>query len=144
MYSIKRITTDEISNDEDLWNYFYKKGKELSDKYPMWNGWLNMPQNLFDQTYVWFALDTHGNPKGLLMAELDPCYFNPKKTMLVQTTLSGDNPRATATLYKHLIDFGKANADYICTNIGHSTNIKPSSLHKMGFKESETTYIMEV
>lgn len=52
--------------------------------------------------------------------------------------------RAAYYLFKKFIDIGKQEANHIITMLTSQTNIKPETLRKMGFKELETLYRLEV
>jgi hypothetical protein len=52
--------------------------------------------------------------------------------------------RATHILMNAFIDFGKANANHLFTMVAEQTNIKARSLDRLGFKQVETLYRLEV
>ena len=47
-------------------------------------------------------------------------------------------------LFQKFIDIGKNEADHVITMLTGVTNIKPETLNKLGFKELETLYRMEI
>ena len=141
-YSVKRVTNSNLTYD--LLEYFNYKGRQLSELYPYFSNWSKLPLEIFNEGYIFMAFDQTGQPKGLMMLDMGPAYFDATKTQCILMTISGDSPRVTSTLLHHFIDFGKANADHIIMSIAKHTNIKPESVLSLGFKELETAYIMEV
>ena len=84
-------------------------------------------------------------PVGFLIASRGCAFWNDELRVLRQETLQArPGTRAAYHLMKHFIDIGKASADHVITMIGQRTNIKPSSLKKLGFSELEILYSMEV
>jgi hypothetical protein len=55
-----------------------------------------------------------------------------------------DSGRTAYHLFQKFIDIGKDRANHIITMLTTHTNIKPSTLERMGFKELETLYRMEI
>lgn len=80
-------------------------------------------------------------PVGFLYATARSSIFTNDVKVLTQHALYANaGTKAAYLLLKHFLDFGKLNADHVITMINPHTNIKPSSLEKMGFKELETLY----
>lgn len=84
-------------------------------------------------------------PVGVLMARLYPSVFDGKTLILMQDILyaKSGSGRAAWLLMQSFIAFGRENADHILTMRIGSTNIKASSLVKLGFTELETLYRLE-
>lgn len=84
--------------------------------------------------------------QGLMVAFLNRSPFD-HKTILLQQQLLYVKPNSGRTayhLFKKFIDIGKREANHIITMITSQTNIKPTTLEKMGFKEMEVLYRLEV
>lgn len=86
-----------------------------------------------------------GKPVGILLARLYPSVFDGTTWILMQDILyaKAGSGRAAWILMQSLIAFGRQNADHILTMRTENTNIKKSSLQKLGFKELETVYRLE-
>lgn len=143
-YTVKRIVKrDDISIKDMDWliNKLEAVNKMYEDEF---NGWKNFPldQYLSRGNLVLFCYKDD-NPVGVLAATMTQNLISCKK-MLYMDHLSSDQPKATYLLLKEFIDFGRLNAKLIITCIGRKTNIKPGSLEKLGFKELETLFSMEV
>jgi hypothetical protein len=79
------------------------------------------------------------------------CFFtktplDPQVTILRQLSFYAkpDSGRTAYHLFHKFIDIGKKQANHIITMLTSHTNIKPSTLENLGFKELETLYRMEI
>lgn len=88
----------------------------------------------------------NGEVRGMVVASFLDSWFDPKLTILYQQTLfvKPDSGRMLYHLFKKFIDIGRLEANHIITMLTSQTNIKPETLERMGFKELETLYRMEV
>ena len=68
---------------------------------------------------------------------------NDIKTLTLEAIVS-DSPIATVILFELFVDMGKKYADHLIMSKGVSTNLKDSTLIKLGFKPLETIYKLEV
>ena len=84
-------------------------------------------------------------PIGMMIGRLKTNIFDANVIFLTQITLYAI-PGTTAAYYlmNDFIDFGKNNANYIISTINTSTNIKGRSLERLGFKETERVFRLEV
>jgi len=83
-------------------------------------------------------------PIGFLYASEFTSIFTKKVRILMQQSLYAQpQTRAAYLLLNHFLDFGKSRVDHVITMLTPHTNIKPSSLEKMGFTEIETLYRWE-
>lgn len=83
-------------------------------------------------------------PVGFLAASFYASFFDPTVKILQQNLLyARPGTRAAYLLLKEFVDFGKVNAKHTISMIAENTNIKPSSLEKLGFKKLETLYRLE-
>lgn len=112
-----------------------------------YEGWKKLPfKKMAASPQFLFLVCYRGNePVGILIAQRGPGLWNPDVRTLRQETLQAKaGTRAAYYLLQRFIDIGRASADHIITMIGPHTNIKPSSLKKLGFSELEILYSMEV
>lgn len=80
-------------------------------------------------------------PVGFLYATSFNSIFTSDIRILMQQALYAEpGSRGAYLLLKHFLDFGKLTADHVITMVNPFTNIKSSSLEKMGFKTLETLY----
>lgn len=114
--------------------------------------------NIFSQNYDFKKLDLQNYADnnrivvckkgekvvGIMLSRLSRAIFDPTVILYVQDTLYCTRPKATSMLLRDFIDFGKLHADHIITMTTPHTNIKGRSLEKLGFKELETFYRMEI
>ena len=113
--------------------------EELEVRYGIKNHFT--PAKAFDVGRVWLAKDPE--IKGLLVTELMRDPFTNEK-VLYQRLLYSVTPRATVALLNHFLDYGKKNANSVMGVLTQHTNLKESSLIKLGFKKLETVYKLEV
>ncbi len=87
-----------------------------------------------------------GKPVGILLARLYESIFDPERKILAQDLLYVSEPatRAALLLMRNFIDFGKANANHIFTQLALKTNINAKTPCKLGFKKIEEVYEIEV
>ncbi len=86
-----------------------------------------------------------GQPVGVMLARLYSSVFDPTVTILFQDILyvRKSSGRAAFLLLKAFIDFGRANADLVFTMVTKNSNLKGTSLEKLGFVRAEVLYRME-
>ena len=133
-YIVKRIT----DYDAKILKYILESGLEISKIYGDKFNWLNFKINqVLKEHYVWLCLDSKEELKGIMIATLSPCFWDPSLKMLRQELIYTSNPIATAELIRYFIDFGRNNANHVIMCIGEKTNIKESSLNKLGFDKLE-------
>lgn len=84
-------------------------------------------------------------PVGFLAASFYELFFDPQIKILQQNLLyATPNTRAANLLLKEFVDFGKRNANHVITMISPHTNIKGTSLERLGFSKLEELYRLEV
>lgn len=145
-YTIERITNiSQMTGELSLWL------REFGVKAAQDNFGSSTYMETFD--YLDYAINNllwicrrDGRPVGAMLASIQISVFDPDLTILVQDSLyvpeSGN--RAAFLLLREFIDFGKSNAKHIITMTASGTNIKARSLEKLGFKELERHYRLEV
>lgn len=144
-YTIERLQTPEDFTPEViefLTKELYNVNALFDHKYDFGN-WL--PYEIAKRGYV-LLCRRDGEIRGLMLAFLTKSPFDTKLTILQQQLfyVMPESGRTAYHLFKKFIDIGKSQADYINSAIGNNTNIKPETLKRMGFKEAETLYIMDV
>lgn len=142
-YIIKDVNHRNITRSDMI--YMLAVGRHLSKRYGhKFNAdRFNLAWYL-DNGRITMCMDMKGDPVGLMMAQLYPSVFDPDVKILRQDLLyAPPASRALKMLLDDFIDFGKSNADHILTMIGEHTNLKESSLEKMGFEKLETLYRLE-
>lgn len=87
-----------------------------------------------------------GEVRGFLVCSLSNHPFDIKIKILHQLIfyVKPDSGRTAYHLFNKFIDIGKTHANHIITMLTKHTNIKPTTLEKLGFKELETLYRMEI
>lgn len=143
MYQVRRIKSADL--DPDLIKWILYASAQLNYKYGNRYDWSSFPfHDIMDNHY--FAVCTlNGKYVGMTMGRLAANIFDPKCKMLRQITMFADRGAKTAYyLMNDFIDFGKKNANHVISTINVETNIKGSTLEKLGFKHTESIYRMEV
>lgn len=82
--------------------------------------------------------------KGIMVSYFGRNFLDDNIKTLSLEALASDSPRATVLLLELFIDMGKKYADHLIMSKGVSTNLKSSTLIKLGFKPLETVYKLEV
>ena len=87
-------------------------------------------------------------PVGLVAAYQLPHPFNPKIRLLSEmfwwVSPGARGSGAGAKLLDALIEYGKANVDWITVAIEEKSPIKPENLEKRGFRLTERSFLLEV
>lgn len=141
-YTTKRLTTEDYGETEQL--YMVEAACKLNRLYGNKYDWTDFKiWEFIDKHYLSFCYRDH-EPVGFLAASLFKSFFDPKCVILKQNVLySSPGSRASLLLMKDFIDFGKQTANHVITMIGEESNIKPSSLEKLGFRKLEEIYRLE-
>lgn len=142
---MSKYTTREIDNPYELlmhYGFFYDVRESEEKLYPAFKDSTFNILEFAGSVVVCFKDD---QPVGLLLYHIAPCLWRQDIRILTQHLLwTQAKTRAVYYLLRHLKKVGEEKADMIFCPIGHATNLKPSSLEKMGFKLLETTYSYEV
>lgn len=114
---------------------------------------------LYGESFNWHSFDfvrfasrnrvticyRQGSPCGVMLAQVGSNVFDPDTKTLKQVALYATaGTLAAYYLLRDFVDFGKSNANHIVTVIGDKTNIKASSLKRLGFNKIEEVYSIEV
>lgn len=143
MYTVKKCTLQNLVQS-DL-DFIIAAAEHL-------NVTLNVKYNYRNFDLFKFVKDQHlwmcyrnDEPVGFLAATLFKNFFDSETICIKQNILfSLPNTRGAHLLFHEFVDFGKRHANHILTAIGKSTNIKPSSLERHGFKKLEELYRLEI
>lgn len=149
MYTIKRLTLEDLEptapGAKELWVFIQKTAHQLNGFYDELYDWNNFPVPDLVRDHYFAVCYRDDQLVGAMVGTLSASIFDRKIKILRQITqFAVPGTQAAYWLMKDFIDFGKLNANHILTNIGTKTNIKPRSLEKLGFKELETIYRMEI
>lgn len=143
-YTVFRVET--ISYNDEYHVFLARNVPQLSE---MFGDQFNYKRinliNLVKSRYLYFC-KRNDEITGFFLAHLGCSPFDPKLKIFQQDTLYAvpGSGRTGYHLFKKFIDIGKLKADHIITMLTSKTNIKPESLEKLGFKELETLYRLEV
>ncbi len=144
-YRVEQITKDRVLVDGQLYSYFQHVGKSCSKIFDNKLSWRNFLPATYAEKYRFIVCFRGEEPVGVSLSRLYNSILDPKVRILYQDLIfASPGTRAASYLYRDLIDFGKANADHILSARAPKTNIKSSSLEKLGFKELEILYRLEV
>lgn len=127
--------------DHTFLSFWDKMRDELMSKYKYRS--TISPVDFCLSNLVWVAVKPSGEIIGLMSCKLTGDHFNYHYKILRQVIFYSKSYRASKILFDEFIDFGKNNADAIITNIAEHTNIKESTLKKLGFSKMETLYKLE-
>ena len=148
VYTIDRVNSEELKK--------YDFAKYMLDQLPLFKEKFTGDFNLDNMTNegahhlldgkMFFICRRDGEITGHLICEIYTHPFDQDLRVLQQISLwvKPDSGRTAYHLFQKFIDIGKCEADHIYTMLTSETNIKPSTLERMGFKYAETVYRMEI
>lgn len=144
-YQIKRIR-DIGDVDGAVAEFFLYGAEHLSNLYEHPFNWRNFDFLEYARHGLFLICFRDGEPVGALMARLYSSVFDHETKILMQDELYAKPGagRAAHLLFREFIDFGRANANHIITQIARRTNIKRRSLERLGFEKLEELYRLEV
>lgn len=145
LYTIERIhTIDQM--DVEFTNFFVHEARAIAKMYGNKFKWTNFDMLGYAREGLVLVVRRRGVPVGAVFARLYGSIFDPEVKILMQDILYVKDgfPIATCLLMQGFIAFGREYANHCFTMLTEQTNIKPSSLKKLGFKEVETLYRLEV
>ena len=141
-YTVKQIKVQDLDNT--LLRFIYNALTSLTKRNGLKYDIGAMPIKHITQNHIVLVCYRDETPIGFMIGLLNTIIFDINLTALSQLVLYAEQPKATYALLKQFIDIGKQRANYISMCVGHLTNIKESSLLKLGFIKSDTEYRMEV
>ena len=138
-----RIKSTDLNHE--LEQFIVKSCKELKRIYGKTYDLSHFPfEELMDNHYFAICYGKTG-PVGMMIGRLKTNIFDANVIFLTQITLYAvPGTKAAYYLMNDFIDFGKNNANYIISTINTQTNIKGRSLERLGFKETERVFRLEV
>lgn len=136
-------SSDDIP--EETIKFLESSAEYLSNKYGTFKGWRDFDFDSYFKNGWLLVCKRDDKLIGFMLIRLYKSVFDNKTVLLRHDVLYGLNgTRAAYYLFKAYLDFGKKNADHILGTLGEHTNIKPSTLEKLGFKKLDTIYRLEV
>lgn len=136
-------TVKDVYKDEKLITFLKEHGPILNERFGSRYDLRNFSLPLFLAKGGRMTLCRKGDEVfGVMLMSLGSPLWDYKVRYLRQEVLYTTRPKATHALFNEFIDYGRLNADDIITCINPLTNIKPSTVEKMGFEKLETTYRM--
>lgn len=144
-YTIDRLCNLE-SFTKEVMEFFEKEAPTITE---LFDGKLNYK----NADLLHIAKNSHflicrrnGEIRGYLIAALLSTPLDRKKRILQQVSfyVKPNSGRTAYHLFHKFIDIGNNEADHVITMLTSKSNIKPSSLEKLGFKELETLYRLEI
>jgi hypothetical protein len=148
--NIARLTIDRIRSiddiDGELAHFFFEGAREVAEMYGGTFSGDHFDFLGYARHGLFLVCRRDGRPVGAMLARLYESIFDPNTIILCQDLLwvKPGVPRAAFLLLREFIDFGKANANHILTQVHGKTNIKGRSLEKLGFAKVEEIYRMEI
>ncbi|MGL4559106.1 MAG: hypothetical protein ACRCV5_16520 [Afipia sp.] len=143
-YTIARVTPAMLACDNELWAFCTMVARKSTENYPQLDS-SNFDIVAYAATHRMMVCWYKGEPVGIMMAHLQYSILDPKVVIYYQDVLwARPGTRAAYYLMQDFIDFGKKNANHLITMIAAKTNLNARSLERLGFKELETLYRMEV
>ena len=143
-YTIERLEKPEDFT-EDVWKFL---NEEMPNIGKLFDNKLNhkncKPIDIAGKC-LFLICKRDGEISGQHISYMTRSMLDPDKLILQQMHfyVKPDSGRTAYHLFKKFIDIGKTEADHIITMLTSQTNIKPSTLEKMGFNELETLYRLE-
>lgn len=127
-------------------HYIISEGPKISELFDNKLNWENTPVIKLADKFHFYICKRNGEITGHFIAALTFSPLDPTVKVFRQWALYAkpDSGRTAYHLFQKFIDIGKKEANHIITMLTSRTNIKPSTLENMGFKELETLYRMEI
>lgn len=120
-------------------------GKRAAEMYDGVLDWRKFKIDRYIRNHRVMVCYRDDRPVGVMLSRLYRTLLDPEKTVLFQDFLFAEpGTRAAKLLLDEFVDFGKTHANHVISTIGLKTNIKRSSLEKLGFLKLEERYRMEV
>lgn len=143
-YTIEQLRSDVVTDDDV--RQLFVIAQLVSWTFKGNFNWKNFPFEWYTDNHRFMVCRRRGEIIGVMLARLSISVFDPGMKILVQDLLwvKDGYPRAAVRLLKDFVDFGRTNANHILTMTTPHTNIKPTSLEKLGFEKLETLYRLEV
>ena len=142
-YTVKQLTVSDLNLQ--VLEFISQAFEFVNDTYGNRYNWeTGFPLKYMVENHVFLICFKGDEPVGLMLGTLTPMVFDVHKKTLAQEVLYAKYPKATYQLLRYFIDIGHLKANSIIATIGTKTNIKPTSLEKLGFVKTDELYRMEV
>lgn len=144
-YTLEQLNRFTVYQD-DVLRYLTSAGPDISKLFGNKLNWKNFPADKIADHGIFLVCRRNGEIRGHLIGNLFPSPLDPEVKILSQISfyVKPDSGRTAYHLFHKFIDIGKEQANHIITMLTSHTNIKPSTLENLGFKEIETLYRMEI
>lgn len=144
-YTIEQLTDKTLCN-KDVREYIFEVAPKLSEMFENKLDFRNCPVVDLVQKGIFLVCRRNGEIRGHMICYVFTSPLDVKVKILYQLSfhVKPDSGRTAYHLFQKFIDIGKDRANHIITMLTTHTNIKPSTLERMGFKELETLYRMEI
>jgi len=131
---------------KELEDFVRAEGPELYKRFGQTFSFDSMDLKVMMDRGLFLVCKRNGEIRGWMIAFLTKSPLDTNIKILQQQSffVIPDSGRTAYHLFKKFIDIGKEEADHIITMLTSQTNIKPETLNKLGFKELETLYRLEV
>lgn len=145
VYTIERLQ-DAGDFDPSVLEYLISVGPEMSELFENKLDYRNCSFLNLAEKAIFLVCRRDGEVRGHMIAYLTECPLDTKIKVLQQVSfyVKPDSGRTAYHLFRKFLDIGKSEANHIITMLTRHSNIKPSTLENMGFKELEIVYRLEV
>lgn len=143
-YNTRRITSRDVN--VQLGRYVAHSAEYLNKIYGnLFNDWKHFPLKRFADLGILLVCYRDGEPVGYLAAQKYTSFFDDKVINLkIELLYSTPGTRASKLLLQEIIDIGHRSANHVYISVGEHTNIKQSSLNKLGFNKVEELFRLEI
>lgn len=144
-YTIEQLDFSTLYHS-DVLAYLLEVAPKLSEMFENKLNWKNCPVDDLVDNGIFLICKRNGEIRGHMLCYVFTSPLDIKVKVLYQLSfhVKPDSGRTAYHLFQKFIDIGKDRANHIITMLTTHTNIKPSTLERMGFKELETLYRMEI
>lgn len=142
-YHTRRITSKDV--DVVLGRFIAESAKWLNKVYgSLFNNWDRFPLKRFADQGILLVCYRDGSPVGYAAVSKYISFFDSTVINLkVELLYAQKGSRASKLLLEEIIDIGHRSANHVYISVGEHTNIKQSSLSKLGFNKVEELYRLE-
>jgi hypothetical protein len=144
-YTIEQLN-DTFDFTGDVMMFLREEVPKINEMFGGDFDYSNFPLNNFAKNAVFLVSKRNDKITGIMLASLCPSLFDKNFKILQQELfyVKPDSGRSAYYLFQKFIDIGRLKANHIITMLTSQTNIKPSTLVKLGFRQTEVLYTLEV
>ncbi|MCK4518201.1 hypothetical protein KAT92_05455 [Candidatus Babeliales bacterium] len=144
-YTVEQVSTI-WGFEKDIVNFLHEEAPKINKMFGDDFDYKGFRLDVFAEKGIFLVCRRNGEVRGILLASLCGSLFDQNFKILQQELfyVKPDSGRTAYHLFKKFIDIGKLKANHIITMLTSQTNIKPSTLVNLGFKETEVLYTLEV